>query len=46
MIQPVTAFGGVEPPSLAALASLALAASRAAPDVRVLPQVHKLMRVP
>jgi len=46
VVQPVTAFGGVEPPSLGALAALHAAGSRVAKDVRVLPQIHKLLRVP
>lgn len=46
VIQPVTPVGGAEPPTLAALASLTRAAARVASDVRCLPQIHKLMRVP
>lgn len=46
VIQPVTPFGGAEPPSLPALAALTRAAARVAKDVRCLPQIHKLMRVP
>jgi organic radical activating enzyme len=46
VVQPVTPVGGVRPPDALSLVRLVRAASGVARDVRCLPQIHKLMRVP
>ena len=47
VLQPVTPFGGVrEAPSAERLLAVFLRLSRALPDVRMIPQTHKLIGVP
>jgi hypothetical protein len=47
ILQPVTPFGGVrEAPSAERLLSVFRRVSRMLPDVRLIPQTHKLIGVP
>jgi hypothetical protein len=43
VIQPVSPVGGIEPPDAGRVLQLQAVLKARLPDVRVLPQVHKLM---